>query len=110
MFSISGDTAFLQNLKLKMRKSQLKAFIKGTFSNYIRHCKEYMNFCDISGFNYFPLEPEKSALFVTFLDNGNRNADTIRGYHSSVRTMARMLGVKVPKKEFNEVHLVIKGL
>ena len=77
----------------------MKAFNKGTFSNYLRHCKVYMEFCDICRFDYFPLEPEKSALFLTFLDNGTRNTNTIRNYHSSVRTMARLLGVKVPKKE-----------
>ena len=80
--------AFLQNLKLKMRKQQLRAFNKGTFDIYLRHLKAYMEFCQIFDWNLFPLEPEKSALFVTYLDNGNRNADTIRGYHSSIRSVA----------------------
>ena len=57
-----------------------------------------------------PLEPEKPALFVTYLDNGNRNANTIRSYHSSVRSVAKMLGMKVPKKEFSDVLLVLRGM
>ena len=69
-----------------------------------------MEFCQTFGWNLFPLEPEKSVLFVTYLDNGNRNANTIRGYHSSIRSIARILGIKVPKKEFNEVLLVLKGM
>ena len=69
-----------------------------------------MEFCQSFGWDIFPLEPEKSALFVTYLDNGNRNADTIRGYHSSVRLVARTLGIKAPKKEFSKVLLVLKGM
>ena len=69
-----------------------------------------MEFCQLFGWKLFRLEPEKSVLFITYLDNGNRNADIIRGYHSSVRLMARILGIKVPKKEFNEVLLVLKGM
>ena len=70
----------------------------------------YMEFCHSLGWECFPLEPEKSALFVMYLDNGNRNANTVRSYHSSVRSVARILEMKVPKKEFSDVLLVLKGM
>ena len=101
---------FLQNLKLKMQKSQMRAFNKGTFNNYMRHCKAYLEFCRNLGWKCFPLEAEKSALFVMYLDDGNRNANTIMNYQSSIRTVARMLGFCVKRKAFPEVKLVIKGL
>ena len=47
---------------------------------------------------------------MTYLYNGNRNADTIRSYHSSVRSVARILGIKIPKKEFSDVLLVLRGM
>ena len=81
---ISGDTLFLQNLKLKMRKSQMWAFNKGMFNCYIRHCKAYMEFCQLFDWDCFLLDAEKSALFVTYLDNGERNAEM----QSSVRSVA----------------------
>ena len=62
----------------------MRAFNKGTFKKYLRHAKAYLEFCQYVGWDCFPLEPEKSALFVTYLDNGKRNADTIRSYLSSV--------------------------
>ena len=110
LFSFSGDTSLLQNLKLKMLKSQMCAFNKGTFNSYLRHCRVYMEFYQLFGWECFPLEQEKSALFMTYLDNGNRNADTIRSYHSSVRSVARILGIKVPKKEFSDVLLVLREM
>ena len=70
----------------------------------------YLDFCDLIGVNCFPLEPEKSALFITYLDNGKRNVDTIHNYHSSVWTIARLFGFTVPKNEFPEVLLVLKGI
>ena len=102
-FFFSRDTSFLQNLKLKIWKSQMRAFNKGMFNSYLRHCRAYMEFCQLFGWECFPLEPEKSVLFMTYLDNGNRNANTIRSYQLSVRSVARILGIKVPKKEFSDV-------
>ena len=93
-----------------MCHSQLKAFDKGTFGNNIRHFLVYMEFCDKLGVRCFPLEPEKSALFVTYLDNGNHNAKTIHNYHSSVRTIARLMGVTVQKHKFPDILLVLKGI
>ena len=101
---------FLQNLKLKMRKSQMRVFNKGMFNNYMRHCKMYLDFCRDLCWNCFPLEAEKSTLFMTYLDNGSRNANTIMNYQSSIQTVAHMLGFWVQRKEFPEVKLVIKGL
>ena len=88
----------------------MHAFNKDMFNSYLRHCRVYMEFCQLFQWGYFPPEPEKSALFVTDLDNGNRNADTVRSYHLSVRSVARMLGIKVPKKEFSNVLLVLRGM
>ena len=88
----------------------MRAFDEGTFGNYIRHCSVYLDFCELIGEKCFPLEPEKSALFVSYLDNGKRNADTIRNYHLSVRKVAQLLGVTVPKHEFPDVLLVLKGI
>lgn len=79
------------------------AFNKGMFKGYLRHCKAYMEFCQSFGWDLFPLEPEKSAFLVTYLNNGNRNANTIRGYHSSVISVASTLGMK-----FSKVLLVLK--
>ena len=93
-----------------MRHSQLKACDEGTFGNYIRHFSAYMEFCDILGVRCCPLEPEKSALFVTYLDNGNCNADTIHNYHSRVRTIVILIGVSVPKHEFPDVLLVLMSI
>ena len=108
--NVVGETSFLQNLRLKMCRTQLQAFNEGTLSNYIRHCVVYLDFCKLIGANCFPLEPKKSALFVSYLNNGDRNADTIRNYHSSVRTVARLFGYTVPKQEFPDVLLVLKGI
>ena len=47
---------------------------------------------------------------MTYVDNGNRNANTIRSYHSSVRSVARILGIKIPKKELSDVLLVLRGM
>ena len=88
----------------------MRAFNKGMFNKYLDMLRHTWDFCQYVGWDCFPLEPEKSALFVTFLDNGKRNADTIRSYHSSVRTVARLMGIKVPKKESSEVLLVLKGM
>ena len=93
-----------------MRHSQLKSFNEGTFSNYITHFTVYMEFCDKLGVWCFTLEPEKSMLFITYLDNGERNPKTIQNYHSSVRTIARLKGMEVPKHEFPDVLLVLKGI
>ena len=68
----------------------------------------YLDFCALLGFKCFPLEAEKSALFVTYLDDGSRNAVTIRNYHSSVRTVAQLMGTNVPKHEFPDMLLVLK--
>ena len=35
---------------------------------------------------------------------------TIRNYHSSVRTIAQLMGIHVPKHEFPDVLLVLKGI
>ena len=56
------------------------------------------------------LEAEKSVLFVTYLDDGTHNAATIRNYHSSVRTVAWLMGINVTKHEFPDVLLVLKGI
>ena len=88
----------------------MHAFSKGTFNSYLRHCRAYMEFCQLWGWECFPLEPKKSALFVTYLNNGNRNANTIRSYHFNVRSVARLLGIKIPKKEFSDVLLVLRGI
>ena len=93
-----------------MHRSQLRAFDEGTFSNYFRHCLVYLDFCKLIGEKCFPLEPVKSALFVSYFDNRKRNVDIIRNYHLSVRTVARLLGVTVPKHEFLDVLLVLKGI
>ena len=69
-----------------------------------------MEFCDKLGTRCSPLEPEKSALFVTYLDNGEPNAKTIWNYHSSLRTIARLVGMEVLKHEFPDVLLVLKGI
>ena len=93
-----------------MRCSQLKAFDEGTFGNYIWHFSVYVEFCAKLGMHCFPLEPKKSALFVTFIDNGYINAGTKCNYHSSVQTIARLMGVNVPKHEFPDVLLVLRGI
>ena len=86
MHQVDFSGNYSRIVHLKMHRSQLQAFDEGTFGNYIRHCLVYLDFCELIGGKCFPLEQEKSALFVSYLDNGKRNADTIRNYHSSVRT------------------------
>ena len=91
----SSLAAFLRELRLQLKQTQMAAFADGTVDNLSRQWKKYLLFCSLVDSKPLPISPTKLCVYLQFLANTMKSPATVRAYLSGLKTLCLLLNLPV---------------
>ena len=108
MICVSG--AELDSLLSQLKVTQRAAFASGTYKNFATHWESYMLFCIHFGRSPLPASVESLCLFVQFLANSLKSANSVKNYLRGVKVLHLFANQSVLAFDDFQLSITLKGV
>ena len=96
-------------LRKSMKNQLASAFRPGTAANQKRQMSLYLSFCDNYGLSAVNPSVDTICIYVAFLTNKFKSAQSVENYMSGVRFMHNCIDTKAPALDSFELKLMIRA-